>query len=327
MEIHFNCPHCFNKLKAESEYCEQEVICPHCNNTIIVPPLNTNEQEQENMINILSQDTNNQGSFYREINFNCPHCLKKLKAESEYCEQEVICPHCNNTIIVPPLNTNEQEQENMINIPIPALNTNNQEQENINLDKRRKLFIKIVLIAFGVLNVILLAGSVILFIKSSSNNSISQTENSNITLEGKEKPEDPYLSGKPRFKEKPDKPEDPYLSGKRCFEEKKYEEAVKYFRKAAERGHADAQYQLGMCYEFGFGVEKDLSEAVKWFRKAAERGHADAQYQLGMCYDCGRGVKKDLNEAVKWFRKAAAQGNVDAQWCVGLYDLMRKDQL
>ena len=52
---------------------------------------------------------------------------------------------------------------------------------------------------------------------------------------------------------------------------------------------------------------------MKWFRKAAEQGHADAQFCLGECYRTGDGVAKDLAEAKTWYEKAAAQGNADAK--------------
>ena len=55
-------------------------------------------------------------------------------------------------------------------------------------------------------------------------------------------------------------------------------EAVKWYRKAAEQGHSDAQNNLGACYDEGDGVAVDKAEAVKWYRKAAEQGHSDAQY-------------------------------------------------
>ncbi len=52
--------------------------------------------------------------------------------------------------------------------------------------------------------------------------------------------------------------------------------AVKLYRKAAEQGHANAQFCLGCCYFEGKGVEEDKTEAVKWYRKAAEQGYARA---------------------------------------------------
>ena len=80
------------------------------------------------------------------------------------------------------------------------------------------------------------------------------------------------------------------------------EKAVACFRKAAEQGHADAQYRLGECYDEGRGVERDLTEAAGWYRKAAEQGHADAQYRLGECYAEGEGVGRDPFMALRWWR-------------------------
>ncbi|MBQ9771958.1 MAG: sel1 repeat family protein, partial [Lentisphaeria bacterium] len=53
-----------------------------------------------------------------------------------------------------------------------------------------------------------------------------------------------------------------------------------WYRKAAEQGNALAQYNLGVCYENGEGVQKDLVQAVFWFRKAADQGYAQAQEAL-----------------------------------------------
>ena len=84
-----------------------------------------------------------------------------------------------------------------------------------------------------------------------------------------------------------------FNKGQQLFVEKKYTEAVVYFRKAAEQGDAKAQFSLGCCYEYGYGVLKNQEEAVKWYRKAAEQGDTMAQTNLGICYEYGRGVAKD----------------------------------
>ena len=59
--------------------------------------------------------------------------------------------------------------------------------------------------------------------------------------------------------------------------------------RAAEAGDADAQYRLGVMYEFGLEVPQDEAEAVAWYRLAAEQGHATAQYDLGFSYANGLG--------------------------------------
>ncbi len=96
------------------------------------------------------------------------------------------------------------------------------------------------------------------------------------------------------------------------------EEALKWFRKAAEQGYAPAEHNLGLMYDKGQGVPQDYQEALKWYRKAAEQGHAPGQFCLGLMYDEGQGVPQDYQEALKWYRKAAEQGDARAQNNLGV---------
>ena len=57
---------------------------------------------------------------------------------------------------------------------------------------------------------------------------------------------------------------------------KNYQEAFKWYMKAAEQGYDVGQKLVGDYYAWGFGVPQDLHEAAKWYRKAAEQGHATA---------------------------------------------------
>lgn len=66
-------------------------------------------------------------------------------------------------------------------------------------------------------------------------------------------------------------PEQNYKQAEKIQKSEKNEEAFEYYLKAARQGDAEAQFYLGLCYNYGDGVEKDLSEAVVWFRKAAIR--------------------------------------------------------
>lgn len=61
------------------------------------------------------------------------------------------------------------------------------------------------------------------------------------------------------------------------------------------------------CWE-GKGVLQDYEQAAKWFRKAAEQGHGDSASNLAVCYERGLGVPQDLEQAVYWDRKAAEKG-------------------
>ncbi len=64
--------------------------------------------------------------------------------------------------------------------------------------------------------------------------------------------------------------------------------------------------------ENGRGVTKDPTQAAKWFRKAAEQGHARAQQSLGFAYLDGEGVPQDDFEAYVWIRLAVERGCPDA---------------
>ena len=93
------------------------------------------------------------------------------------------------------------------------------------------------------------------------------------------------------------------------------------YKASAEQGDAEAQFNLGWCYDDGRGVAKDYVEAVKWYRQAAEQGHPEAQFNLGCCYANGQGVVKDKVEAYAWF-SWAAKADSDA---AGSRDLLRKE--
>ena len=67
-----------------------------------------------------------------------------------------------------------------------------------------------------------------------------------------------------------------------------------------------------MMYYRGYGVPKDSAEAARWWRKAAEQGHANAQSKLGAMYADGVGVLKDEIEALAWFSVSAASGSDSA---------------
>jgi TPR repeat protein len=80
----------------------------------------------------------------------------------------------------------------------------------------------------------------------------------------------------------------------------------------AEDGDVDAQYDLGIRYYSGDGVEKDHAKAVKWFTMAAEHDDAQAQFNLGIMYGRGEGADKNINTSMQWLKKAAEQGHAEA---------------
>ena len=72
------------------------------------------------------------------------------------------------------------------------------------------------------------------------------------------------------------------------------------------QGDADAQFNLGIMYDQGLGVNQDLDEATRLYRSAADQGHARAHNNLGLMYADGDSAKQYFGEALRWFRKAAA---------------------
>jgi localization factor PodJL len=88
--------------------------------------------------------------------------------------------------------------------------------------------------------------------------------------------------------------------------------ARRYYLQAAERGNAKAMHNLAVLDADGGGKGANYKNASLWFRKAADRGVADSQFNLGILYARGIGVEQNLAESFKWFSLAAAQGDADS---------------
>lgn len=140
-----------------------------------------------------------------------------------------------------------------------------------------------------------------------------------------------------------------YYSGRGIV--KDHEQAAKWYKSAAERGHTQSQYRLGCLYHHAEGVMRDddsairwwqisatdgnvlsqfelatlyetwsdYTQAAKWHSMAAEQGHPVSQHQIAESYAHGYGVVKDKRRALKWHRKAAEQGHEQSQYEVGEY--------
>src|SRR5262249_49226700 len=83
---------------------------------------------------------------------------------------------------------------------------------------------------------------------------------------------------------------------------------------SARSGNVAAQCELGYRYLRGQAIMKDETEALKWFRKAADKNLPEAQYAVALAYDKGQGVEASTAEAAVWFRKSAQQGDPKAQF-------------
>lgn len=88
-------------------------------------------------------------------------------------------------------------------------------------------------------------------------------------------------------------------------EEENYAKALKYLKKAAKEGSANAMSDLAIMYKLGLGGKSNFRRARKWFKKADKKGNDFASYSLGYMYLKGfGGAPQDYDKAVKWFKKS-----------------------
>jgi len=93
-------------------------------------------------------------------------------------------------------------------------------------------------------------------------------------------------------------------AGIEAWQRADYSGAVAIWRPLAEKGDADAEFNLGQAYRLGKGVPINLAAAKTWFERAANQGHVDAETTLGLLlFQNG-----DRAEGLKWLKKAADRG-------------------
>ena len=94
----------------------------------------------------------------------------------------------------------------------------------------------------------------------------------------------------------------------------KWDEAVKMWQPFAEKGDADAMFNMGQAYKLGRGVVLDKVIARDWYHRAAVKAHLPAQANLGILLF--QAAEKD--EAVRWLKSAADRGEMRAQYVLGI---------
>jgi cell division septation protein DedD len=116
-------------------------------------------------------------------------------------------------------------------------------------------------------------------------------------------------------------------SGVEAWQRGDHAEATAIWKNLAEKGDADAAFNLGQAFRLGRGVPADSAQAKRWFERAANKGHVDAQVSLGLLlFDSG-----DRGAAMAWLRKAADKGEPRALLVIGTAlfngDGMKQDPL
>ena len=137
--------------------------------------------------------------------------------------------------------------------------------------------------------------------------------------------------------------------GEAAYAGKRFFSALRRWRAAHSAGSSEAAFRIAELYVKGEGVQRNLAEAVKWYRRAAERGHSRAQFRLGLVllngaqgggvakwhsaasardaelaqrnaealFPSGFEVRPDPDEALRWLDEAARNGEREADSVVG----------
>lgn len=100
--------------------------------------------------------------------------------------------------------------------------------------------------------------------------------------------------------------EEDYADGLKSFRDGDVVGAMMKLKKPADSGHAKSQALLGQVLDW---AEFD-DEALGYFKKAADQGDLDGMYDYGRMLASGEGVKdKDIQEGRQWLLKAAESGH------------------
>lgn len=102
-----------------------------------------------------------------------------------------------------------------------------------------------------------------------------------------------------------------YIQGRGV--QKNEEAGIEWMRKAAAQENCAALRYLAVSYLDGIGVQKDEKKAIELLTRAAKHNDSASQFELGRWYENGWAVRKDCLKACGWYEKAAKQGNEDAK--------------
>ncbi len=106
---------------------------------------------------------------------------------------------------------------------------------------------------------------------------------------------------------------DDVKAGVDAWSKGEYDRAVSRWKAPAERGDADAQFNLAQAYKLGRGVPADLARATDLYARAAKQGHVQAGDNYGLAlFELGKKF-----EAAEWLDKSATRGEPRAQFVLG----------
>jgi TPR repeat protein len=93
--------------------------------------------------------------------------------------------------------------------------------------------------------------------------------------------------------------------------------AVSYFKSAADRGHAEAQFMHGLALCEGRSIPPDKKLAAYYFKLSADQGHSQAQSEYAFMFYRGDGIASDTEKSAYYFKLSAGHGDRVAQYMYG----------
>lgn len=282
-EFQFKCPQCGQVVEADETCCGQTAECPFCGKGIVVPPSNPQLG--------IARNAGSEGTAERLL----PPMQKPLMPGSTSKERAVIperltCPTQDQSV-----------PSGKIKIHSPGL-------------LRKILFVLSAVIVIAVVGGVASYGGYLYF------GDIPRLERGIVHYEKKAYHRAFKLLlplAKKGYATAQLYVGDSYANGNGVITDS--EEAVKWYRAAADQELPAAQYRMYQCSFGGVGMERNIENAAKWCRKSANAGFEKAMFDMGMMYAEGLGVKQSAKSAFMWYRKGAERGYPPSLYQFGLF--------
>jgi TPR repeat protein len=107
---------------------------------------------------------------------------------------------------------------------------------------------------------------------------------------------------------------------KKFIQSQEFDKAVPLLKQAADSGVAEAQYNLGVTLEYGYGIEKNIDSAFYWYLKSADQGWNDGLYKMMMAHANGVGASQSNEKAFEYALACASNNDITCMFnVVGAY--------
>ena len=97
-----------------------------------------------------------------------------------------------------------------------------------------------------------------------------------------------------------------------------------YYKLAADQGHMEALYNIGLAYGQGTGVKQNYVQSLKYALLSAKQGKAEAQFLCGLYYVNGFGTKVDIKKGTYWYSLSSEQGDKKAKYQLAILNQKNK---